>query len=112
GLGAVLVGSGASILARGAHGVPRVLAMFVLFGGLAAVNIAGVRQGIRIAVATTVAKLVPLLLAVTAGIFYMHWRELQWAGWPARAKLGEASLILFFAFQGIEEALAPSAEIR
>lgn len=111
-LGAVLVDSGASILPALAHGVPRVLAMFVLFGGLAAVNIAGVRQGIRIAVATTVAKLVPLLLAVTAGIFYMHWRELQWTGWPARAKLGEASLILFFAFQGIEEALAPSAEIR
>ncbi|MHB1938051.1 MAG: APC family permease [Acidobacteriaceae bacterium] len=94
------------------HGAPRILALLVLFGGLAAVNIVGVRQGLRVAVATTVAKLVPLLLAVVAGMFFMHWRELRWVGWPPAAKLGEASLLLFFAFQGIEEALAPSAEIR
>lgn len=94
------------------HGAPRVLLLFVLFGGLAAVNIAGVRQGLHVAVAATIAKLVPLLLAVVAGIFFMHWHELRWVGWPPAAKLGEASLILFFAFQGIEESLAPSAEIR
>ncbi len=111
-LGTILLNSAAALAPALANGAPRILALFVLFGGLAAVNVAGVRQGMRIAVATTVAKLVPLLLAVVAGIFFMHWRELQWIGWPAGAKLGEASLILFFAFQGIEEALAPSAEIR
>jgi amino acid transporter len=42
----------------------------------------------------------------------VHWRELQWTGWPPFAKLGDASFILFFAFQGSEEALMPSAEIR
>jgi len=42
----------------------------------------------------------------------MHWKELAWTGWPPFARLGEASLILFFAFQGSEEALMPSAEIR
>jgi basic amino acid/polyamine antiporter, APA family len=63
-------------------------------------------------VAATVAKLVPLLLAIVAGIFLVHWHDLRWMGWPPATKLGEASLILFFAFQGIEEALAPSAEIR
>ena len=94
------------------HGAPRVLVLLALFAGLAAVNIAGVRQGLRVAVASTVSKLFPLLLAVVAGIFFMHWHELRWMGWPPMAKLGEASLILFFAFQGIEEALAPSAEIR
>ena len=94
------------------HGAPRVLALLVVFGGLAAVNIVGVRQGLRVAVASTVAKLIPLLLAIVAGIFFVHWDQLRWPGWPPAAKLGEASLILFFAFQGIEEALAPSAEIR
>lgn len=111
-LATALLSSVAPFLPVLAHGAARILALFVLFGGLAAVNIAGVRQGVRVAVATTIAKLVPLLLAVVAGIFFMHWRELRWTGWPPGAKLGEASLILFFAFQGIEEALAPSAEIR
>jgi basic amino acid/polyamine antiporter, APA family len=94
------------------HGAPRVLTLFVMFSGLAAVNIAGVRQGLQVAVAATVAKLVPLVLAIVAGIFLVHWHELRWMGWPPATKLGEASLLLFFAFQGIEEALAPSAEIR
>ncbi|HUV97676.1 MAG TPA: amino acid permease [Acidobacteriaceae bacterium] len=94
------------------HGAPRVLTLLLVFGGLTAVNIIGVRQGLRVAVASTVAKLVPLLLAIVAGIFFVHWHQLRWVGWPPAAKLGEASLILFFAFQGIEEALAPSAEIR
>lgn len=109
-LGAVLVDSAATILPPLAHGAPRVIALFVVFGGLAAVNIGGVRQGIRIAVATTIAKLLPLLFAIVAGIFVMHWRELRWIGWPSAKKLGEASLTLFFAFQGIEEALGPSGD--
>jgi basic amino acid/polyamine antiporter, APA family len=94
------------------HGITRVVTLFVMFGGLAVVNIIGVRQGLRLAVALTIAKLVPLLLVIVAGLFLVHWHPLQWAGWPSASKLGEASLILFFAFQGIEEALAPSAEIR
>lgn len=94
------------------HGAPRILTLFAMFCGLAAVNVVGVRHGLGVAVASAVAKLVPLLLAIVAGIFFVHWHQLRWTGWPSAAKLGEASLILFFAFQGIEEALAPSAEIR
>jgi amino acid transporter len=111
-LGVALIGLLAVWVPVLGHGAPRVLALFVVFGALAAVNIVGARQGLRVAVASAVAKLVPLLLAVVAGIFFVHWHELRWAGWPPAAKLGQASLILFFAFQGIEEALAPSAEIR
>ncbi len=111
-LATALLSSMAVWLPALAHGAPRDLALFVLFGGLAAVNIVGVRQGLQVAVATTIAKLVPLLFAIVAGVFVMHWRELRWAGWPPASKLGEASLILFFAFQGLEESLAPSAEIR
>ena len=95
-----------------AHGPVRVAALFLLFGGLAAVNIAGVKHGVRLSVSVTVAKLLPLAFIIAAGVFLMHSRELHWTGWPSAAKLGEASLILFFAFQGSEEALMPSAEIR
>jgi len=111
-LGTALVGSLALWIPWLGHGVARVLFLFLLFGGLAMVNIIGARQGLHVAVAGTVVKMVPLLLAVIAGIFFIHWHQLRWTGWPGTAKLGEASLILFFAFQGTEEALAPSAEIR
>ncbi|HEV2198418.1 MAG TPA: amino acid permease [Bryobacteraceae bacterium] len=95
-----------------AHGAPRVMAMALWMGALAAVNIMGVRRGMGVAVAATAAKLVPLLFIVLAGAVVMNWRELQWIGRPSAAKLGEASLLLFFAFSGAETVLTPSGEIR
>jgi APA family basic amino acid/polyamine antiporter len=70
------------------HGAPRILTLFAMFGGLAAVNVVGVRHGLGVAVASAVAKLVPLLLAIVAGILFVHWHQLRWTGWPSPAKLG------------------------
>ena len=93
-------------------GLARAAALILLFGGLAAINIASVRQGVRVAVATTVAKVVPLVLVIAAGLLTMRWSELAWASWPAMPKIGDASLLLFFAFSGAEAALTPGGEIR
>lgn len=95
-----------------AGGAPRGVAFVLLFGGLAAVNIRGVRQGTRVAVTTTVAKLVPLLLLVAVGMFAVQWPNLAWSGWPSVEQLGAGTLLLFFAFGGVESALTPSGEIR
>jgi basic amino acid/polyamine antiporter, APA family len=111
-LGSLLMNEAALVFPPLARGVPRVIAIVLLFGGLAVLNIAGVRKGVRFSVSVTIAKLLPLLFVITGGVFIMHWKELQWTGWPNFPRLGEASLILFFAFQGTEEALMPSAEIR
>jgi len=92
-------------------GLPRMGALVLLFGGLAAINIAGVRQGARTAVATTAVKLAPLVLLIVGGAFALTPANLQWASWPPAASLGEASLLLFFAFSGAEAALTPSGEI-
>jgi amino acid transporter len=108
----VMVDSLASMLPVLAGGVSRVLLLCVIFGVLAAVNIRGVRQGTRLSVATTVAKLLPLLLIVVLGAFVIEWRNLAWAGWPSGSQLGAAALVLFFAFCGAEGALMPSGEIR
>jgi basic amino acid/polyamine antiporter, APA family len=94
------------------EGLPRIAALLLLFGGLAAVNITGVRHGLHVAVVTTAAKILPLVLVIAAGLFTMRWSELAWTGWPALPRLGEASLLLFFAFSGAEAALTPGGEIR
>ena len=90
----------------------RALAFVLLFGGLAAVNIRGVRQGQRVAVTATVAKLLPLLLLVAVGTFAVQRSNLAWSGWPTFEQLGAGTLLLFFAFGGVESALTPSGEIR
>jgi len=93
-------------------GVARTLAFVLLFGGLAAVNIRGVRQGTRVALTATVAKLLPLLLLVAVGVFAVARPNLAWTGWPSIEQLGAGTLLLFFAFGGVESALTPSGEIR
>jgi len=101
-----------SILPAMGVGWIRGVALVVLFGGLAAINISGVRAGVRVAVGLTVAKLVPLLLLIGAGLFAMNWSELRIAEWPSATRLGEACLVLFFMFGGAEAALTSSGEIR
>ncbi|MCX6538520.1 MAG: amino acid permease [Acidobacteria bacterium] len=108
----VFVDAMASVVPALGDGLVRAATLVALFGGLAAVNILGVRQGARVAVATTVAKLAPLLLVIGAGWLAMNWSELRWTEWPSAARVGEASLLLFFAFSGAEAALTPSGEIR
>jgi amino acid transporter len=108
----VCVDAVASVVPVLAEGMPRLVALVVLFGGLAAINIVGVRQGARVAVVTTAAKVVPLLVLIGAGCFAINWSSLQWAEWPTASQIGEASLLLFFAFSGAEAALTPSGEIQ
>ena len=103
------VAAGVPVLARP---LPRAAGLLVLFAGLAAVNVRGVRHGTRVSVITTVAKLVPLLLLVAFGALAIRWSNLTWTGWPPASELGSAALVLFFAFAGAESALTPSGEIR
>lgn len=108
----VMVDSLASMLPALGGRVARVILLVSIFAVLAAVNVRGVRQGVRLSVATTIAKLLPLVLIVMLGAFVIQWHNLAWAGWPSGSQLGAAALVLFFAFCGAEGALMPSGEIR
>ncbi len=108
----VLIGALATVVPTVAGGVARAVALVSIFAALAAVNIVGVRQGIRAAVVTTVAKLLPLLLVIGAGAFAMHWQHLRWSSWPSLSTMGQASLLLFFTYTGAESAVTPGGEIR
>lgn len=93
-------------------GVARVLFMAVLFGGLAWLNIRGVKQGTGFSVAITLLKLLPLVLIVAVGVSAVRPANLAMTGWPSLHDIGGAALVLFFAFAGMESALTPSGEIR
>lgn len=90
----------------------RAAVMFVVFGGLAAINVRGVRFGTGAVAGITLAKLVPILVFVIAGIFFIKPAALGWSGWPEGDALGQAVLLLIFAFFGIEVALVPSGEVK
>jgi APA family basic amino acid/polyamine antiporter len=54
----------------------------------------------------------PLLLFIGVGIFFIHAPNLAWSGWPGSKSLGDAVILLIFAFVGIEVALIPSGEVK
>src|SRR5262245_17207175 len=87
-----LVGTLAAAYPPIGNPIPRALLLVVLFAGLALVNVRGVRQGARLAVAATIAKLAPLVLLIVAGIAAVRVEQLAWTTWPSAASLGSTSL--------------------
>ena len=92
-------------------GVVRALVLIVLFAGLAFVNVRGVKPGIRLVEAITVAKLAPLLVLIAAGAWALNPAYLKFS-LPTLSQVGQASILLIFAFEGIEVALMPVGEVR
>lgn len=88
------------------------LFLVVVFALLSAVNIAGVERGTALNTVATVAKLLPLLLLVLAGAFFIEPQHLAWSGAPSANTVARTSTLLLFAFCGVESALAPSGEVR
>ena len=66
----------------------------------------------RLNAVATIAKLFPLILIAAAGAFFVHRENFQVTVMPAAGDIARTSLILIFAFAGIESALIPSGEVR
>jgi amino acid transporter len=91
----------------------RALLFSLMFGGIAAVNVRGVKESSRFVEIVTLVKLSPLVLLVVAGFFHVSASNFRPFEIPEPALLGQASLFLFFAFGGgAEAALSASGEIR
>jgi APA family basic amino acid/polyamine antiporter len=86
--------------------------LLVVFAFWSIVNLRGVTLGVRLNSIATVAKLLPLLIVAIGGAFFVHAGNLQIASMPAAADVARTSLLLIFAFAGIECALVPSGEVR
>ena len=89
----------------------RAVLIAALFAGLAAVNVRGVKPGVRLVELMTIAKLLPLLTLVGVGIWFVNPEYLRWPAMPAASAVGETAIVLIFAFVGLEIALVPSGEV-
>lgn len=85
------------------------ISAFALTGG---VNLLGVQYGSRLNTIATVAKLAPLLLLGAVGVFFIQGDNITIAEAPSVGTLTRTSILLVFAFSGIESALVPSGEVR
>ena len=89
----------------------RVALAFTIFAALAWTNIWGVRAGANAVGVVTIAKLIPLLIFIAVGVFFIQPAALAWPGLPTSQAIGDAVLLLLFAFVGVETALMPSGEV-
>lgn len=85
---------------------------FILIVFFAIIHIRGVKQGMITVKIITMIKIVPLILLIIVGLFHLNIQNLNWQGFPTLGSLGEASLILFFAFIGGENVLNISGEMK
>jgi amino acid transporter len=91
----------------------RALFLGVIFAAVTGINVRGVKQGTRLNVVLTIAKLAPLALLLIGGLVAASGANLRWDhGAPAVPDLARASVILVFAYAGVESALVPSGEVR
>ncbi|WP_268033031.1 APC family permease [Algoriphagus sp. PAP.12] len=90
----------------------RLFLLFLIFGGLAFLNVIGVKQGIGLVKVNTVAKLTPLVLLIIFSWKDVTFSNLFWKEMPSFSQFGQACLILFFAFQGGDAGLTVGAEIK
>jgi amino acid transporter len=90
----------------------RVLFFAIIFGGLAYYNVRGIKNAVMIVKVNTVAKLVPLIMIILCGWFFMKVPEVKITFDNSLKDLGEISLVLLFAFVGAETALNVSGEIK
>jgi basic amino acid/polyamine antiporter, APA family len=102
-LSAVLPGIGAPWV--------RVAIILTLFTVVAIVNVRGVTYGLRLSAVLTVIKIAPLALLVIGGAFFIDPAKFVWPGLPSLHNIAQASIILFFAFIGVESALSMSGEV-
>jgi basic amino acid/polyamine antiporter, APA family len=85
------------------------VAVFALW---TAINVRGVGIASKLNSLATVAKLLPLLLVAIGGLFFIETSNLVWPVVPAASDVARTSLLLIFAFAGVECALVPSGEVR
>jgi APA family basic amino acid/polyamine antiporter len=111
GVGNVLVNSVAGLVPLLGNPGLRILIMLLVYALLATINIRSVRAGAGAVGLVTAAKLLPLLLFVGVGIFFIHPGNIGWPSLPGGQALGDTVLRLIFAFVGIEVALIPSGEV-
>lgn len=107
----VFAGSLAAISPALGGTLSRATIVVLLYFGLAILNLRGVRSGMHLVEALTTAKLLPLVLLVVVGLVFIAPRNLVWTSTPTVAQFGSASLLLIFAFTGVEGALTSSGEV-
>lgn len=108
----VLVGNLGTLVPALAPRAVSAVVLVAIYALFAAINIFGVERGARVNTALTIAKLLPLVLLIAGGMFAIDPGNLAIVNPPDMPTLARSSILLIFAFAGIEAALVPGGEVK
>src|ERR1700704_1071772 len=89
---------------------PTIIVAMVI--SLAAINILGVRQAAIVSNVFTVGKLIPMIIFIAAGLFFLNPHAFALGPHPTAGAFSQSVLLLIYAFTGFEMAVIPAGEIR
>ncbi|HVS80974.1 MAG TPA: amino acid permease [Pyrinomonadaceae bacterium] len=92
--------------------VPRALVIIAVVMSLTALNVLGVRQAAIVSNVFTVGKLIPMLIFIAAGLFFLNPHAYAFGPRPSAGAFSQSVLLLVYAFTGFEMAAIPAGEIR
>jgi len=79
---------------------------------LAFINLLGIRQAAVVSNAFTIGKLVPIIIFIAAGLFFLNPQSYEFGPRPTSGAFSKSVLLLVYAFTGFEMATIPAGEVR
>ncbi|HSD46598.1 MAG TPA: APC family permease [Pyrinomonadaceae bacterium] len=79
---------------------------------LAVINLLGIRQAAIVSNVFTIGKLVPIIIFIGAGLFFLNPQAFTPGPSPDSAGFSQSVLLLVYAFTGFEMATIPAGEVR
>ncbi len=79
---------------------------------LCVINMLGIRQATIVSNVFTVGKLVPIIIFVGAGLFFLNSQAFSFGANPSTGAFSTSVLLLVYAFTGFEMATIPAGEVR
>jgi amino acid transporter len=93
-------------------GLPRIAVIIGLVLVLTVINLVGVKESARTSDVFTVSKLIPLLVFVAVGLFFIHQSSFTLEAGTDFGSFSAAVFLLIYAFSGFEAVLINTGEIR
>lgn len=91
-------------------GTPRALVILAVLGGLTWANLRGIRQTSWLVNFFTIGKLLPLVVFALVGVWFADWSRVVPSEPAPLTNLGQAALLLIFAYGGYEVTGIPAGE--
>ena len=93
-------------------GLTRSLLIAGIIATIAGINVRGIRQSSFVVNLLTAGKLIPLVIFIAVGLFYVDWGRVSQPASLTFTQLSTSALLLIFAFGGYEVVPVPGGETK